>query len=249
MITDIFSKDNKIYKNTYKLKSRAEREKKQLFIVEGARIVRDALSSELVKYIIISENYTDTDFCVPVYRFSDKLFSQICDTKTPQGIIAVCCIPQANIENVCGNMIIICDGVSDPGNLGTIIRTAECAGASGIIILPGTVDVFSPKTVRSTMGSVFRVPIYFGEYNCIENLINYDIIATKLDGSSNLYDTEFSENVAIIIGNEAHGICDDVLKYANLFVRIPMCGGAESLNAAIAGAIIMYEVYRRKSML
>ena len=147
IIKDITSTENKIYKHTKKLLNRAERNKTKLFIAEGQRIVEDAVLSGVAEYIFISDSYCGADYSIPVYRVSSKMFSALSDTETSQGILAVCKMPESHLEGVEGDTLLICDGVSDPGNLGTLIRTAECSGVSGVVLLKGTVDPYSPKVV------------------------------------------------------------------------------------------------------
>lgn len=246
MIQDITSKENKFYKSIKKLKQKSERDKTGLFLAEGARIALDAVASGCAECLFISERYGVFDTHLPVYRVSDQMFAQLCETDTPQGILAVCKIRRHSLSRLSGDTIVLCDGVSDPGNLGTIIRTAECTGVGGIILLKGTADPYSPKVVRSTMGSVFRVPLYFAQPEDLAALQEYTLLATALDGSEDLYKTDFPEKTAVVIGNEAHGVSRQVLDLAEKHIRIPMEGGAESLNAAVAGAVVLYEIYRRR---
>ena len=177
------------------------------------------------------------------------MFSALSDTETSQGILAVCKMAYYNMEDISCDTLLVCDEVSDPGNLGTLIRTAECSGVGGIILLKGTVDPYSPKVVRSTMGSVFRMPMYFAQVEDLKkHLSDYSIIATVLDGSRDLYDIEFPEKVAVVVGNEARGVSDEVAKMAQIRTLIPMCGNAESLNASVAGSIVMYEILRQRRL-
>ena len=161
MIKEITSTENKIYKQTKKLLSRSERNKTKMFIAEGQRIVEDAVAANAAEYIFICENHAGAHYNLPTYKVSNKMFEALSDTETTQGIIAVCKMTYYNIEEIVCDTLLVCDGVSDPGNLGTLIRTAECSGVGGVVLLKGTVDPFSPKVVRSTMGSIFRVPVYF----------------------------------------------------------------------------------------
>ena len=125
MIKEITSTENKIYKQTKKLLNRSERNKTKLFIAEGQRIVEDAVSANVAEYIFVSDNYSGTEYDLPVYKVSDKMFAALSDTETTQGIIAVCRMTDYNIEETACDTLLVCDGVSDPGNLGTLIRTAE----------------------------------------------------------------------------------------------------------------------------
>lgn len=247
MIKDITSADNKIYKQAKKLLSRSERYKTGLFMAEGRRIVQDAAEAGVVSHIFVSANYDGDLYEVDTYRVSDRMFSALSDTETTQGIIAVCKMKAYDLSDINGDTLLVSDGVSDPGNLGTLIRTAECAGVSGAVLLKGTVDPYSPKVVRSTMGSVFRLPIYFAMAEDVKKyLSDYRLAVTVLDGYESLYDTAFDGKIAIVVGNEAHGVSAELIQMADLRLRIPMCGNAESLNASVAGGVVMYEIYRQK---
>lgn len=247
MIKEITSTDNKIYKQTKKLLNRTERYKTGLFTAEGQRIAEDAVKSEAAEYLFVSENYAGETYDLPAYRVNEKMFSALSDTQTSQGIIAVCRMKHHDISQISGDTLLISDGVSDPGNLGTLIRTAECSGVSGAVLLKGTVDPYSPKAVRSTMGSIFRVPVYFALPEDLKNYLSeYKLTVTMIEGSQNLYETVFPQKTAVVVGNEAHGVSSTVAQTADISVFIPMCGNAESLNAAVAGSIVMYEIYRQR---
>lgn len=247
MIKEITSTDNKIYKQTKKLLNRTERYKTGLFTAEGQRIAEDAVKSEAAEYLFVSENYAGETYDLPAYRVNEKMFSALSDTQTSQGIIAVCRMKHHDISQISGDTLLISDGVSDPGNLGTLIRTAECSGVSGAVLLKGTVDPYSPKAVRSTMGSIFRVPVYFALSEDLKNYLSeYKLTVTMIEGSQNLYETVFPQKTAVVVGNEAHGVSSKVAQTADISVFIPMCGNAESLNAAVAGSIVMYEIYRQR---
>lgn len=249
MIKEIVSTENKIYKQTKKLLNRSERNKTKLFIAEGLRIVEDAVKANAAEYIFVSQGYEGVEYDLPAYRVSDKMFAALSDTETTQGIIAVCRMADYNMEEISCDTLLVCDGVSDPGNLGTLIRTAECSGVGGVVLLKGTVDPYSPKVVRSTMGSIFRVPVYFMKVQDLaECLSDYAIVATVLDGSRDLYDIKFPEKTAIVVGNEAHGISNEVTDMAQIRTLIPMCGNSESLNASVAGSVVMYEIFRQKRL-
>lgn len=249
MIKEITSTENKLYKQTKKLLNRSERNKTKLFIAEGQRIVEDAVAANVAEYIFVSENYDGIVYDLPTYKVSNKMFAALSDTETTQGIIAVCRMVDYNMEEIDCDTLLVCDGVSDPGNLGTLIRTAECSGVGGAILLKGTVDPYSPKVVRSTMGSIFRVPVYFADVDALDkHLTDYSIVATVLDGSKDLYDIEFPEKTAVVVGNEAHGVSKEVADMAQIRTLIPMCGNSESLNASVAGSVVMYEIFRQKRL-
>ncbi|NLB80822.1 MAG: RNA methyltransferase, partial [Clostridiaceae bacterium] len=224
----ITSAENKIYKQAKKLLTNAYRAKTGLFLAEGERIVSDATHSGAINHVIVSQSYNGQIPQTLTYHFSDSLFSAISETQHSQGIIAVCNRKTESIDNTEASLLLICDGVCDPGNLGTIIRTAECAGAGGVVLLTGCVDAYNPKVVRATMGSIFRVPLFSMDVDGLSALCHYDIVAATLGGAQNLFDSSFKGKTAVIIGNEAHGISPAVLRYANKAIKIPMCGSASS---------------------
>ena len=187
---------------------------------------------------------------------SDVVFKSLSETITPQGILAVAEMPdyglldkgfleQVYIKN--GKIkLLVLEDTADPGNLGTIMRTAEAAGVTGVIMGKGTVDIFNPKVVRSTMGSIFRLPFAYVEdlKETIKELKNQGIsfYATHLKGEKSYKDIKYSDRSAILVGNEARGLSDEVTDLADTYVLIPMQGKVESLNAAVAAALMMYEV-------
>ena len=182
---------------------------------------------------------------------SDAIFDNMCDTEAPQGIIAVIKMDnQAEFVPDTEKAYIYCDGINDPGNLGTIIRTADAAGFGGVILSEGTVDLYSPKTVRSSMGSFFNIPVIINK--TVKDLKEYQQAGFTLYGGAldeNTIDyrsADFSKPSLIIVGNEANGISDEVLKLCKS-VKIPILGGAESLNVAVASGILMYELVRQRT--
>lgn len=170
------------------------------------------------------------------------------DTEAPQGVLAVCSKPQGFI--VADGTVLVLDRVADPGNVGTLIRTAEAAGIAAVVLLAGCADAYAPKTVRSTMGSLLRMPVVCdmpeAEFTGWAHKNNYEIMVTCLDGAQNLYEAEFGARTAIVVGSEAYGASESLKAAAAKRVFIPMQGRAESLNAAVAGGIVMFEAMRRR---
>lgn len=246
MIQNITSSENKILKLVKHLSKKSKRERNGLFIAEGARIVDDAVKDGHIEFIVATSPCND--FAGDQYIVSEQLFAKLSDTKTPQGIMAVCRMPQWDDEDLkSARLVLVCENTSDPGNLGTMLRTAEAAGADGVILAGNTVDLYNPKTVRSTMGSVFRVPVFTGgEYIDVLKSLGFTLAVTCLDGAKSLYDADSSgSKIALAIGNEAHGITKALMEKADLRIKIPMSGKVESLNAAIAASVCLYE-YRRR---
>lgn len=240
----ITSKDNQKLKQIRKLLSPSGFKKSELFIIEGERSVLDAVSSGVcLSYILVREDYKGKSPALDFETVSASLFSEFCETDSPQGIVAVAKKFSYSVEDISPGPLLYTDGVRDPGNLGTLIRSADAFGFSGVLLSPDTVSVYNPKVVRSTMGSIFHLPIVENVSNdqLIEMKKNYLLAGGVLNpGSTSLVDTTFPKNTIIIIGNEANGINNDLISSLSLPVYIPMSGKAESLNAAVAGGILMY---------
>jgi TrmH family RNA methyltransferase len=181
---------------------------------------------------------------------SKKVFDLISDVQTPQGMLAV--IEKENSEDKIDyteDVIVVLDGIQDPGNLGTILRTIDSVGLKQVIVSKETADSYNPKVVRSTMGAIFRVNIIESE-NLIDTLKNmkkhkYKVMATSLETENSIYDIDYTKKV-LVIGNEANGVSQDILDYADEKIKIPMLGKTESLNASVATAVILYEYVRNK---
>ncbi len=264
MIT-ITSSSNSTIKEIKSLYKRKERWKKQLFLVEGIKIVEECMDNG---YPITNIVYSDELFNVRggeaffnkiksydrLINVPDKLYKDICDTENPQGVLAVAKFEINSAESIKDKnnpFLLLLDEVQDPGNMGTIIRTADAFGIDGIIITEGCVDVYNPKVVRSTMGSIFRVPIYheLDGRKIIEEFKkqNINIYSSSLKGSQYIQDTNFKEGSILIIGNESRGVSHTLYSLSDKLISIPMIGEAESLNVAVASSIIMYEVMRQRS--
>lgn len=238
-------------------KSKARNEEK-VFVVEGIRMFSEVPANRVEKVYISEALYNKKKQELNLERFayevlSNSVFEYVSDTKTPQGILCVVKQQSYNIEellNIKNPHFVVLDNLQDPGNLGTIVRTAEGAGVNAVFLSKESVDIYNPKTIRSTMGSIYRMPVIY-----VEDLIELLSIfkqksiksyAAHLEGK-NSYDQEgYKEGTAILIGNEGNGLRDEVSNAADIWVQIPMQGQVESLNAAIAASILMFEVYRQR---
>ena len=244
---EITSAENQVIKHIRKLSAHLWRQKYKETVLEGERIVNDVVAyGGEIDTLLIREGYTGR---VPearrVYKAPEKLFDSLTETVSPQGIMATVKYKLAVPEDVfAGGVVIYCDRVQDPGNLGTIFRTAHAVGADGIILSKGCADAFSPKTVRSSMGSVFAIPVL--EADSFYKPENYTAFCGTLsDKAKALYDISFPKASMLVLGNEANGASDAVIKASEEHVLIPMPGKAESLNVAAAGAVMMYEYLRQ----
>lgn len=185
---------------------------------------------------------------------ADYIFQDMCETDNPQGVMGIVkAMNGEGLEDMDAitrdrSFVVVLDTLQDPGNMGTVIRTAHAAGACCIIVSEGCVDVYNPKTLRATMGSVFHVPVINGgktaEIVRVLQKAGYKVYASHLKGDKSIYEMEYNGKVAVIIGNEGRGISDEVAEAADCLVKIPMPGGAESLNASVAAGLLIYEVVR-----
>ena len=257
----ITSKDNEIVKNIKKLKEKKYRDEKKEYIIEGIKLIEEAITENAkIKMIIVCEECLKNEaieqklfYQIAKYNciyVNEKVFTSITDVKNPQGMLAV--IEMENGEEVINyndDVIFVLDGIQDPGNLGTILRTIDSAGLSQVIVSKDTVDAYNPKVVRSTMGAIFRVKVIESQ-DIIRTMKNikkhkYEILVTSLEATDNIYDIDYTKKM-IVIGNEANGVSQAVLDIADEKIKIPMLGKTESLNAAVATSIIAYEYVRRK---
>lgn len=249
----IESNQNKIIKEVNSLKAKKERDKTGLFILEGKRLVDEIPNSWEIKYLLKAESYSEDINFENVYTVKDSLFEKISETVNPQGILAVCHIKEFDVTNVDYSnspFFVVLENVTDPGNMGTLIRTADAAGADGIFLSKGCVDIYNPKVIRATMGSIFHLPIYrnLNLMDLMEDFKNNNVktLAAHLKDTSTPYKVDMTTACAVIIGNEANGLSDEISEMASDLVKIPMPGKAESMNAGIAGGILIYEAVRQR---
>lgn len=251
----ITSKSNPTYKLIKSLETKKGRDKSGLFFVEGRRMVDEALTYAAgdIFCIAVTEDFYENNKLFMnsidesgkyVYTLTASLFKDICGTQSPQGIAAVIKQPSSSIPSVSDlRFVLILDRIAEPGNMGTIIRTAEAAGVDLIYLMKGSADIYNPKVVRSTMGSIFRMQFYSADTPAeLEALKEYGftLIATSLEGAEKIETVAIPKKRAVIIGSEATGVSTELLSLADLKIRLSMCGKVESLNAAVATGIILY---------
>ncbi len=241
------------------LKDKKGRDHENAFLVEGIKMVGEALSSSFsVASVLLREGEPYPalpDPSVPVYQLPEHVFASVCDTKTPQGVAAVVQRPVRHEADAVfagrSGFLLALDGIQDPGNMGTMIRTADAAGFRGVILSPDCVDIFSPKVVRATMGSIFRVAFSFPDSLsaalCSLRNNGCSVISSQLDGNPFYGRQPVPVPLVLVVGNEGNGISDEVKSTATHRFRLPMLGGAESLNAAVAAGIMMYDLLREHS--
>lgn len=251
----IESKNNSLLKELKKLKEKKHRTAKGQYIIEGLRFVEEAVKCDAnIEYLIFTEEFYEKEqnFVHGVSEDVKKiimtkpLLEHLCSTETPQGVVAVVDMKNNDLNE--GNMVILVDKVQDPGNMGTIIRTAHAVGAAGIVMTKGTVDVYNDKVLRSTMGSIFHMPIIEDkDLSIVGDLKSqgYKLVVSSLQGQKNFFEEDLTGKVIIAVGNEGNGVSDEVYEIADIKVKIPMPGNAESLNVAIATSVMMYEKVRQ----
>jgi TrmH family RNA methyltransferase len=237
-----------------------ERKNSGLFVVEGVRLVEEILQANWkVEYILFSENLSPRglelleqaiDRKITVDEIPSSLLKKIADTEHPQGILCVVHQTQLPIpQNL--NFVLICDSIRDPGNLGTILRSADAAKVQAVLIAPNSTDIYSPKVIRAGMGAHFHVPIYQTSWSeilkiCKKPNYSLNVLLASADADVSYWDVDLTLPVAIIIGSEANGPGMEAQEFADSKIRIPMPGSSESLNAAIATSIILFEIVRQR---
>ncbi|RLL47917.1 RNA methyltransferase [Oceanobacillus piezotolerans] len=241
MITSIKNDKVKEWKKLHKRKGRIQT---GTFLIEGFHLMEEARkSSWKIREIIVEE---DIDLPIsyeafPVERVTRAVFKEISQTESPQGIAAV--VEMNRQSKVIGEHILLIDSVQDPGNLGTIIRTADAAGIDSVILGRGTVDLYNDKVIRASQGSIFHIPIN------VEDLLetiprlkedNYEIWVSALKNAQKYNEVPLSNKIALVLGNEGSGVNPAIINSADKIVKIPIYGKAESLNVSIAAGILMY---------
>ncbi|SDB26197.1 RNA methyltransferase, TrmH family [Pseudobutyrivibrio sp. YE44] len=266
----ITSTQNNQIKNIIALNKKArERKAQRLFVVEGIRAVAE-VPADLLQAVYYVEGFGSSSECqsfladirskapeAQLEEVAKSAFNSMSDTVTPQGVLALVRMQDFTLSQVLGTdsgkpaHIVILESLQDPGNMGTIIRTAEGAGATGIIMNTTTVDIYSPKVVRSTMGSIFRMPhlVVADLGETIEQLKaehGVSVYAAHLKGQRFHDEFDYTGPTAFMIGNEGNGLTDEMAGHATSYLRIPMEGQLESLNASVAASILIYEAQRQR---
>ena len=238
-------------------KARLRREE-DVFVAEGVRMFLEA-PPEKIKEVYVSEHFLERCSCrgrleeTGYEVVADSLFAKISDTCTPQGILCVMGQSHYNIEETLTKkapLLLALENIQDPGNLGTMLRTGEGAGVDGVLLSSDTADLYNPKVIRSTMGSIFRVPFFrtkeFGKTLEKIRQSGVRICAAHLQGSREYTKEDYRGGTVFVIGNEGNGLTKETAELADVCVRIPMEGQVESLNAAVSSALLLYEAKRQR---
>ncbi|MFY9434976.1 MAG: RNA methyltransferase, partial [Bacillota bacterium] len=245
-----------------KLKRRLHREEKKRFLLEGIRGIEEALNTGARIYEVLISPYLFrnargsklyerlVDAGVEIHGVTGEVLEFVADTETPQGIVAIVGFPDLRPALHGTPLVMLAYEIRDPGNLGTLIRSADAFGLAGIILSGDVVDPFNAKCIRATMGSIFRVPLM--SFDRVEDSIEFlkrqgfSIVAADVNAKTLSYDYDFRGKCGILLGSESHGLPREVVRLCDALVSIPMIGDAESLNAAVAGSVLMYEAYRQR---
>ena len=258
----ITSANNTQVKNIIQLNQKAKARREQgLFVAEGRKMFGEA-PRDWISKVYVTESLTADESLMEQIRalpegkaeiVADNVFRQMCDTKTPQGILTVLKRPAWTADDILKGdapLVMILEDLQDPGNAGTIFRTGEGAGVSGVFLTKTCVDITNPKVIRSTMGSVYRMPfLYVEDVVSLKSELKQKGIRTfaaHLKGKNSYDKEDYKGGTAFLIGNEGNGLTKEAAQAADCLIHIPMCGKVESLNAAMAAGILMYEAARQR---
>ena len=256
---------NQTIKLTASLFEKKGREKSGLFVIEGERFVSELLAGDVPvqpSYFMAAEGFAQKrdmaayETAAPLYIVRDAAFKQLSDVETPQGILAVCKQRHCAPEDLCTGdapILLVLEEMQDPGNVGTILRTADAAGLDGVILSAGAADVYNPKVLRAAAGALFRIPVAAGcDLAAVIPMLqahSISVYAAVADTGCAPYACDFTRGTAVLIGNEARGLSAEAAALADTRITLPMPGRAESLNAAMAGGILVYEAVRQRQVL
>jgi TrmH family RNA methyltransferase len=258
-------KNNRV-KEWASLKQKKFRDRTGTYLAEGIRLVEEALYANVpMEALLFSGDLESGKFDkiinrgagngVPMYEVTDPIMEHIADTKTPQGVIAVLKKTEGDADAFVAKkenpLYLVLDGIQDPGNMGTMIRTADAVGATGVLVDRTCVDVYNPKVVRATMGSLFHLPVF--EVDLREMLPRLkeqgvSVVGAAVDAEETVFQANLTGAVAMVIGSEAHGLSEEIADFLDKEITLPMPGQAESLNAAVAASVMLYEALRQRSL-
>lgn len=255
----ITSIQNQQLKMVKRLQRKKHRDGEGLFLLEGVRIVEEALPTGLLQSVFYLPRLLEQArgesilsaarrLKIPLRECSPSVFGQLSDTVQSQGVLAVVAKPSWPVM-AAGGVYLVADGISDPGNLGSLVRNAVAAGAAGLFLAEGSVDLYNPKVLRATMGAVFHLPHWVLSRKEIIDLCRargFPLVLADLEGAEDYWSVAYPADLAVVIGNEARGIHPLFRRSAELRVAIPLVGPVESLNAAAASAVLLYEILRQR---
>lgn len=261
----IKSQANPHIREALEIKNKRSKYRQDSFIVEGSHLIEmAAASSSLIKKVFFTHSFSAKSDSqrlldllqkktIGIFEVSEHILNKLSDTEAPQGLIAIMSFSLSSLEKIQfkdKSLIVAADCIQEPGNLGAIIRTADAAGADAMIILPGTCDIFMPKTLRATAGSIFNIPVVYSEQKAFISWAKENSIAlltADVKAKKNLFETDLIKPLAFVFGNEAHGVNLELRNRADMLLKIPIYGKAESLNVAAAAAVCLYEAVRQRT--
>jgi len=238
------------------LRTKKSRDEAGVFIIEGEKFIAEIPQNWEITDFLISQSYTG-DINAYKHRaecatIKDHVFSKIADTVNPQGVIAVCKKKEHTLSTLAGGGFLLGENLNDPGNVGALIRTAAAAGVDGVILTAGSCDVYNPKVLRASAGAAFRVPIVQGvaikEVFVFLGTSDIPMYAAHPRGDVTPYKIDLTGNFCLVIGNETHGISEEIVRKADKLITLPMANDTESLNASVAGSILLYEAVRQRGV-
>ncbi len=260
----ISSAINPRIKEVVRLRQRKNEKGEKLFVIEGLRITETALKANVdIREVFFTDRFAYQKEGRAILRIAEKkgavffevadhVLNKIAGTETPQGIAAVVSCEILPLERLAvqnNPLFAVADGIQDPGNLGTIIRTADAAGVDAVIVLEGTCDIFNAKAIRATAGSIFHLPIAYAKTEIFVKWLRRNgilLAATSADAEEAVFNAVLGGPAAFVFGNEAHGVSDMIRKSADIFLKVPIYGNAESLNVATSAAVCLYEAARQR---
>lgn len=253
----IVSRQNERIREAKRLNQKKYRDQLAKFCLEGVRLVEEALLTPLVEHLFFTERLINSSRGVklieralgqniPIFECTDNVLSALTQTVNSQGVVAV--VNKPTWSQVTQGLVLVADEIQDPGNMGTLLRTAVGAGVQGLFVVEGSVDLYNPKVLRSSMGAIFHLPHWsLPRWQVLELLAtsSSNVVVADLEDSQDFWQVRYPRNLAVVIGNEARGIHPDFRAKASLRVRIPLMGDVESLNAPVAAGVLLYEILRQ----
>jgi TrmH family RNA methyltransferase len=252
------SPQNPLIKEAINIKEKRSRYRHEAFLIEGQHLIESALDTGAeLKQVFFTEGFKDKALLrrlaekgVNMIEVTDRILLKLSDTETPQGILAIASYKPLELDDIeIKGIAVVCDGIQDPGNLGTIIRTADATGSDAVILLPGTCDAFMPKALRASAGSIFNIPVIYEKREKISGHLRkkgVKICAMTPDAKESVFDVDLSPPIAFVFGNESRGISPELKKASDIRLKIPITGRAESLNVASSAAVCLYEALRQR---
>ncbi len=257
----ITSASNPLIKNAARLKEKRTGLRSD-FLIEGQHIIEMAVSADAgITQVFFTDRYRSGNEAFleslpekgcDFIETTDHIISKLSDTETPQGIVAVVSYKTCELQEISlgrNPLVVVCDGVQDPGNLGTIIRTADASGVAAVILLPGTCDALASKAIRASAGSIFNLPVISSDQGTLIQWLKEKqivLIAADVSAPSTIYEAELHRPLAFAFGNEAHGVSRQIREKADKVLAIPLLGKAESLNVSVSAGICLYEAVRQR---